>query len=43
VIIGKQRHDERQPLEVIPKVLAISTLGGQDKIETAGTASTSLV
>jgi hypothetical protein len=43
VIIGKQRHDERQPLEVIPKVLATSTLGGQDKIETAGTASTSLV
>jgi hypothetical protein len=28
VIIGKQRHDERQPLEVIPKVSATSTLGG---------------
>jgi hypothetical protein len=42
VIIGKQRHDERQPLEVIPKVSATSTLGGQDKIKTTGTASTGL-
>jgi hypothetical protein len=40
VIIREQRHDERQPLEVIPKVSATSTLGGQDKIKTAGTAST---
>jgi hypothetical protein len=42
VIIGKQRHDERQPLEVIPKVSVTSTLGGQVKIKTAGTASTGL-
>jgi hypothetical protein len=42
VIIGKQRHDERQPLEVIPKVSTTSTLGGQDKIKTTGTASTGL-
>jgi hypothetical protein len=42
VIIGKQRHDERQPLEVIPKVSTTSTLGGQDKIKTADTASTGL-
>jgi hypothetical protein len=31
VIIGKQRHDERQPLEVIPKVSATSTLGGKTR------------
>jgi hypothetical protein len=42
VIIGKQRNGERQLLEVIPKVSATSTLGGQDKIKTAGTASTGL-
>jgi hypothetical protein len=33
VIIGEQRHSERQPLEVIPKVSASSTLGGQDKMK----------
>jgi hypothetical protein len=42
VIIGKQRHDERQPLEVIPKVSTTSTFGGQYKIKTTGTASTSV-
>jgi hypothetical protein len=42
VIIEKQRHDKRQPLEVIPKVSAASTLGGQDKIKSTGTASTGL-
>jgi hypothetical protein len=42
VIIGKQRHSERQPLEVIPKVSATSTLGGQDKIKKTGTTSTGL-
>jgi hypothetical protein len=42
VIIGKQGHDERQPLEVIPKVSATSTLWGQDKIKTAGTTSIGL-
>jgi hypothetical protein len=42
VNIGEQRHDERQPLEVIPKVLATSMLGGQEKIKTTGTASTGL-
>jgi hypothetical protein len=31
VIIGKQRHDERQPLEVFPKVSATSTLGGKTR------------
>jgi hypothetical protein len=31
VIIGKQRHDERQPLEVIPKVSSTSTLGGKTR------------
>jgi hypothetical protein len=40
VIIGKQRHDDRKPLEVIPKVLVTSTLGGQDKIISISTAST---
>jgi hypothetical protein len=36
VIIGKQTHDKRQPLEVIPKVSAASTLGGgarQDQVD----------
>jgi hypothetical protein len=42
VIIGEKRYDERQPLEVIPEVSATSTLGGQDKINTAGTVSTGL-
>jgi hypothetical protein len=42
VIIGKQRHDDRKPLEVIPKVSVTSTLGGQDKIISIGTASTDL-
>jgi hypothetical protein len=42
VIIGKKRHDERQPLEVIPKVSTTSTLGGQDKIRTTSAASTGL-
>jgi hypothetical protein len=42
VIIRKQTHDERQPLEVIPKISATSTLGGQDKIKTTDTASTGL-
>jgi hypothetical protein len=42
VIIGKQRHDKKQPLEVIPKVSTASTLGGQDKIKSTGTASTGL-
>jgi hypothetical protein len=41
-MIGKQRQDERHPLEVIPKVSVTSTLGGQDKIKTVGTASTGL-
>jgi hypothetical protein len=31
VSIGKQRHDERQPLEAIPKVSATSTLGGKTR------------
>jgi hypothetical protein len=31
VIIGEQRHNERQPLEVIPKVLVTSTLGGKTR------------
>jgi hypothetical protein len=31
VISGKQRHDKRQPLEVIPKVSTASTLGGARK------------
>jgi hypothetical protein len=43
VIIGKQRQDERHPLEVIPKVSVTSMLGGQDKIKTVGTASTGLI
>jgi hypothetical protein len=42
VIIGEQIHDERQPLEVTPKVLVTSTLGGQDKIKTTSTTSTGL-
>jgi hypothetical protein len=42
VIIGKQRHDERQPLEVIPKVSATSTLGGQDKSKKIDTTSIGL-
>jgi hypothetical protein len=31
VIIGEQRHDERQPLVVIPKVSATSMLGGNTR------------
>jgi hypothetical protein len=31
VIIGKQRHDERQPMEVIPKVSTTSTLRGKTR------------
>jgi hypothetical protein len=31
VIIGEQRHNERQPLEVIPKVSTTSTLGGKTR------------
>jgi hypothetical protein len=42
VIIGKKRHDKRQTKEVIPKVSATSTLRGQDKIKSTGTASTGL-
>jgi hypothetical protein len=42
VIIEEQRHNERRPLEVIPKVSATSTLGGQDKTKKTGKASTGL-
>jgi hypothetical protein len=42
VIIGEQRHNERQPLEVIPKVSAASTLGGQDKINKTSSVLTGL-
>jgi hypothetical protein len=31
VIIGKQRYDETQPLEVIRKVSVTSTLGGKTR------------
>jgi hypothetical protein len=31
VIIGKQRHGERRPLEVILKVSTTSTLGGKTR------------
>jgi hypothetical protein len=42
VIIGEKRLNERLPLEVIPKVSATSTLGGQDKTKAAGNASAGL-
>jgi hypothetical protein len=31
VIIEEQRHNERRPLEVIPKVSTTSTLGGKTR------------
>jgi hypothetical protein len=40
VITREQRHNERQPLEVIPKVSTTSTLGGQDKTKKTYNAST---